>query len=201
MAEPQACDRSEKRSRPVDAEKVDEEVEEVGEVGEDEDEEEVGEGEEVDADLRGRPTGGVFSSYVPEGMVPRKKQKQKQKPAKQQPRRKLHRNAKIQKKQPCKGGHTDRDISGPKLKKAVIAELKLRGPTSIPAKDKKPDAAGRVLHFPVDVVIHGESHAVAKCYLPALRYVSGVDKILPPSVTNILVNADKLQINLVRTHL
>ena len=196
MAAPQdrACDRSEedqlKRNRPADDEV-------------DEDEDEVAAEEEVDADLRGGSTGGVFSSYVPEGMVRQqrsKKQKQKPKKQKQQPRRNPRRSAKIQKKPPCKGGYTDRDISSPYLKKAVIAELKLLRPTSIPEKDKKPDAAGRVLHFPVDVVIRGESNAAAKCYLPALRYVCGVDKILPARVTKVLVNADKKQINLVRTN-
>ena len=82
MAAPQdrACDRSEedqlKRNRPADDEV-------------DEDEDEVAAEEEVDADLRGGATGGVFSSYVPEGMVRQqrsKKQKQKPKPKKQHPR-------------------------------------------------------------------------------------------------------------------
>jgi hypothetical protein len=179
------------------------EVDEGGEVGEGQ----VGEGEvrEVNADLCGRPTGAVFKSYVPEGMrqqkPEKKKQKKKQKPAEQQLRRRLHRTAKMPKKQPCKGGHTDRDISGPKLKKAVIAELRLLGPRSIPEKDKKEDPAGRVLHFPPDVVIQGSTRDADQCYLPALKFCSGLAKILPPSVTNLLQNADKQQINLVRTHL
>ena len=195
MAE-QACAEQLKRGRPTA------EVDEGGEVGEGQ----VGEGEvrEVDADLLGRSTGAVFKSYVPEGMVSehqQSKKKKKKQPAEQQLRRRLPRTAKMPKKQPCKGGHRDRDISGPKLKRAVIADLRLLGPRSIPEKDKKEDPAGRVLHFPPDVVIHGSTRDADQCYLPALRYSSGVDKILPPSVTNLLVNADKQQINLVRTHL
>ena len=194
MAE-QACNEQLKRGRPTAEVDEGREVEEV----------EVGEVGEVNADLCGRPTGAVFKSYVPEGMrqqkPEKKKQKKKQKPAEQQLRRRLHRTAKIPKKQPCKGGHTDRDISGPKLKKAVIADLRRRGPRSLPEKDSKEDPAGRVLHFPPDVVIHGSTRDADQCYLPALKYSSGLAKILPPSVTNLLVNADKQQINLVRTHL
>ena len=91
---------------------------------EEEEEEEVGEEveEEVNADLRGRSTGSVFSSYVPRGMVRQQQRLEKQpEPKKQQPRRNPHHGAKIQKKSPCKGGFTDRDISSPKLKTAVMA--------------------------------------------------------------------------------
>ena len=170
------------------------------------DEGQVGEGEvrEVDADLLGRSTGAVFKSYLPEGMrqqKPEKKKQKKQKPAEQQLRRRLPRTAKIPKKQLCKGGHRDRDISGPKLKRAVIADLRLLGPRSIPEKDKKEDPAGRVLHFPPDVVIQGSTRDADQCYLPALKFCCGLAKLLPPSVTNLLQNADKQQINLVRTHL
>jgi len=143
--------------------------------------------EEVDADLRGRSTGSVFTSYVPPGMV-----------QKQQPRRNPDRSTKIQKKLPCKGGFTDRDISSPKLKAAVIEELRQLGPMSLPAKDQEPDAAGRVLHFPQELVIRGESKANLKCYLPALRFVSGLDKPLSTQVTKVLENADASQINMVR---
>ena len=155
--------------------------------------------EEVDADLRGRSTGSVFTSYVPPGMVQKQqpKKQSKQQP-KQQPRRNPDRSTKIQKKPPCKGGFTDRDISSPKLKAAVIAELRQLGPMSLPAKDQEPDAAGRVLHFPQELVIRGESKANLKCYLPALRFVSGLDKPLPTQVTKVLENADACQINMVR---
>ena len=129
MAESQACDQSKqlKHSRPVEV-----------------DEDEVDDEEEVNADLHGRSTGSVLLSYVPEGMVHQQQQskKQKPKPKKQQPQHNPHCSAKIQKKLPCKGGFTDCDILSPYLKKAVIAELKLLGPASIPEKDKKPDAAG-----------------------------------------------------------
>ena len=169
---------------------------------EEEEEVEVGEEEaegEVDADLRGRSTGSLFSSYVPRSMVRKQPEKQPE-PKKQQPRGNPDRGAKILKKAPCKGGFTDRDISSPKLKKAVIAELKLLGPTSLPEKDQGAGAAGRVLHFPEDLVIRGESKATPKCYLPALRFVCGLDKPLPAQVTKVLVNADARQINLVRTN-
>ena len=156
-------------------------------------EEEEEEEAEVDADLRGRSTGSVFTSYVPPGMV-----QQSKKQPKQQPRRNPDRGTKIQKKPPCKGGFTDRDISSPKLKTAVIAELRLLGPTSLPAKDQEPDAAGRVLHFPQELVIRGGSKANLQCYLPALCFVTGLDKPLPTQVTKVLENADASQINMVR---
>ena len=118
-----------------DAEKVEVDEDEVDDEEVNDDEE-----EEVNADLRGRSTGSVLLSYVPEGMV--RQQQRSKKLKKQQPQCNPHCSAKIQKKPPCKGGFTDRDISSPYLKKAVIAELKLLGPTSIPEKDKEPDAAG-----------------------------------------------------------
>jgi hypothetical protein len=155
--------------------------------------------EEVDADLRGRSTGSVFTSYVPPGMVQKQQpKKQPKKQPKQQPRRNPDRGTKIQKKPPCKGGFTDRDISSPKLKAAVIAELRQLGPMSLPAKDQEPDAAGRVLHFPQELVIRGGSKANLQCYLPALCFASGLDKPLPTQVTKVLENADASQINMVR---
>ena len=51
-----------------------------------------------------------------------------------------------------------------------------------------------------ELVLRGESKATLKCYLPALRFVSGLDKPLPTQVTKVLVNADAPQINLVLTN-
>ena len=158
------------------------------------------EAEEVDADLRGRPTGRMFTSNDVPMSIARQQQRSEKQPEptkKQQPRRNPDRTTKMQKKPPCKGGFTDRDISSPKLKNAVIAELRLLGPTSLPIKDQIPDAAGRMFHLPQELVIRGESKANLKCYLPALRFVSGLDKPLPTQVTKVLENADACQINMV----
>ena len=118
-----------------------------------------------------------------------------QQPRRNQPRRNPDRGVKIQVKPPNQGGYTDRKIASAKAKKAVAEELLLLGPVEMPEKDKAPDAMGRALHWPEDLVLQPATPGDNMCYLPALRFATGLSKPIAPSLVKLLQNMDAPQIN------
>ena len=135
----------------------------------------------------------------PQPQQPEPQPKQLTKPKQPEPKQPLRRSTRTAKKKKMfkrrlnQGGYTDRGIIGTKAK--VIAELEQLAPAQMPLKDQDRDQTGRALHFPPATVLQPDTGNELTCYLPVLRFATGLRQPVAPSVSKILSNADSSKIN------